>query len=156
MSINFEKGWLQHTADHVTTEVLARRLILSAAWGLSQNKRVEVIRWCKAAERSSSDAHFLQVTKGLHQLEGPFQDLMHITMRLYIPGSRPGDLVPDTHFRGKFHLYAKILKPQQDGCRLLPTRLSYDTLGNAMDLGNFLRVDITNVEPTMCDLASKH
>jgi len=147
MPIDFERGWLQHTADHVTTEVLARRLIRSAAWGLAQNRRVEIIRWCKAAT-DASDAHLLRVTKGLHQPEGPLGDLVHITMKLYIPGSRQGDLVPDTHFKGKFHLYTRILKPtsQASDFRLLPTELSYDTLGTATSL-DFLRADIPDAKP---------
>jgi hypothetical protein len=155
MSVEFERGWLQHTVDHLTTETLARRLIRSASRVLAQNTSVEVLVWCNAA---NGGAHVLRVTKGLHQPEGPLADLMHITMRLYIPGSKQGDLVPNTNYPSKFHLYAKILNPasNKNGYRLQPTRLSYQTAGHAFNEGNdFIQTDIHNADALSSDLASK-
>ena len=155
MSVEFESGWLQHTVDHLTSETLARRLIRSAARALVQNTSIEVIVWCNAA---NGGAHVLRVTKGLHQPEGPFADLMHITMRLYIPGSRQGNLVPNTNYPNPFHLYAKILDSasNRNSYRLQPTRLSYQTAGHAFNVGkDFIRTDISNADALNSDLASK-
>jgi hypothetical protein len=153
MSIEFEKGWLQHTVDHLVTETVAKRLIRSASRALSQNNSIDVIVWRQGAEGS----HVLRITKGLHQPEGPLSDLMHITMRLYIPGSKQGDLVADTHFEGKFHLYTKILNPSSTTkvYTLQPTRLSYQTFAHAFNVGpGFIPTDIPNADPITSDMAT--
>jgi hypothetical protein len=143
MAVDFEPGWLTQTADYLTTEALARRLVRTAAHGLAQDTRIEVIVWCNAA---TGGAHLLRVTKPLHQPEGPLGDLLHITMKLYIPGCGQGTLVPNTHFKGKFHLYAKVLNPTSHSQRIQPTQLTYQTVGHDFNRNGegFLKADISN------------
>jgi hypothetical protein len=160
MAIDFERGSEKYSVDHLKTEVLATRLIRIAARALSQNIKVEIIVWCKAA---TGVGHLLRVTKGLHQEEGPLRDLLHLTMRLYIPGSKQGDLVPDTHFAKKFHLYAKLLKPTstQNSYQIQPTRLSYQTVDHKgkLDEGavdeDFLYENIPTTRTLSTDFTSK-
>jgi hypothetical protein len=153
MSIQFDRDWLMHTMDHLTTEALARRLIRSAARSLANSTAVDVIVWRIAALGGSE---LLMVTKGLHQPEGALRDLMHLTMRLYIAGSRPGNLVPNTMFSSRFHLYIRILgpTPNQPGHRLQPTRLSYQTTDYAYNVGDdFIHTDIPNGDALSSDLS---
>jgi len=140
MPVAFENGWLQNTVDHLTTERTARRLIYAAARGLTRNTSIEIIAWRAAAE---GPAGVLLVNKGLHQPEGPLGDLLHMTMRLYIPGSRPGAMVPNTNFHGQFHLYTKLTN--KGG--LQPTSLSYRTVGSVFNTGkDFLKFDIVDAD----------
>jgi hypothetical protein len=154
MSVQFENDWLQHTVDHLTTETLAKRLIRSASRALAQDTSIEVIVWRNAAD---GGAHVLRVTKGLHQPEGLFADLMHITMRLYIPGSRQGNLVPNTNYPNRFHLYALILDPapNRNGYRLQPVRLTYQTVGHAFNVNDdFIQTNILNAAAVSSDLVT--
>ena len=128
---NGRRGWLSdESADHITTEAVAVRLIQSAAAALEKaihtvppNFRPEVSAWCSAA-RGAPGSGVLQVTKGMHQMKGP---TMHVTMSLKIPGSAQHNLFDHTLFGGQFHLDVQSDAHLSKGRHALrPIRLSYD------------------------------
>lgn len=126
--ILFEENWEKYAVNHLKSKALARGLIINAATALSGSQtHPELLFWIEAA---LGGACVLNVLKGLHQEEGVFDEVTHLRMRLYIEGSKKGDLkFPNTAFETDFHLYSTILNPSAAPVeqQLQPTRLTYKT-----------------------------
>ncbi len=98
----------------------------------------------------------LRISKGLHQKEGADNDVMHLTMRLLIPGSSEEYLVKNTHLNGSFHFFIRLLSStgQNDlGHSFQPIKLTYRTLAS-VESGNkgVLSIAIPNAEIVDRDL----
>jgi hypothetical protein len=130
MPIEFAPQWLSAGADHLTTEQHARDLIASAAKALAATKSMEILTWVMTAQSGpipqGSQGNFLRVFKDLHQEEGLFRDLVHMTMSLKIR-SKYGEERNHSLYGGAFHLYIKVLDPLPGGKKnqLQPSHLSY-------------------------------
>ncbi|HEY1984850.1 MAG TPA: hypothetical protein VGG85_05550 [Terracidiphilus sp.] len=126
--ILFEEGWEKYAVHHLKSKTLARGLIQNAAAALVGNHGHDgLMFWIEAA---MGGAGVLNVLKGLHQPKGVFDEVTHIRMRLFVEGSKKGDLkYPNTTFDTDFHLYSTVLNPGQppDQQQLQPTKLTYRT-----------------------------
>ena len=144
--ILFETGWAEHAVNHLKSETLARGLIINAAVALSDNHCGDgLMFWIEAARGGAGGV--LNVLKGPHQPKGFYQQVLHLRMRLFIEGSKKGDLsVENTNFATDFHLYTTILNPQAnpDEYQLQPTKLTYRTAGHDPNNGPFAEVQIAN------------
>jgi hypothetical protein len=126
--ILFEEGWEKYAVNHLKSKALARGLIRNAGAALLGNHGHDgLMFWIEAA---LGGAGVLNVLKGLHQPKGLFDEVTHIRMRLFVEGSKKGDLkYPNTTFATDFHLYSTVLNPQEDPeeQQIQPTSLSYKT-----------------------------
>jgi hypothetical protein len=154
------KGWRRDSHDHIKNEVVAKKLLEKAANALAQEKKIEVQVWCSAV-KGSAGAGVLWVYKGLHEQEGPSGEILHLTMGLKTPDSKPGSLITHTLFHGAFHLYAKVVDSDRNksGYRLQPVRLSYQAVQNSMDVDRpmsktFVRIDILNAGSVSSEMGS--
>ncbi|HEX3435634.1 MAG TPA: hypothetical protein VHT24_02625 [Pseudacidobacterium sp.] len=130
MPVEFAPQWLSAGADHLKTQQQALSLIKSAADVLESSTSVEIMFWASAAKSGAinlgSQGNFLRVFKDLHQEEGIFRDLVHMTMSLKIMG-KTGQEREHSLYGGAFHLYIKILDPVVGKTKhhLQPSHLSY-------------------------------
>jgi hypothetical protein len=143
--ILFESGWRIHAVNHLKSEALARGIIRNAAVALAENHRGDgLMFWIEAA---GGGAGVLNVLKGPHQPKGTQDEVTHIRMRLFISGSKKGELIfENTNFATDFHLYTTIVNPNADPqeFQLRPTRLTYRTAGHDPENGPFTEIDIVN------------
>jgi hypothetical protein len=124
MSIVFAGDWLQHSHDHLTNELLAKRIIQSAADALANAATGGILLWCNAAH---DGADILKVHKELHQPQGPLGDLQHLTMSLNIPlQAYEQKLTRNTFYNGKFHLFTTVTAGRAR-YQLQPTELTFRT-----------------------------
>jgi hypothetical protein len=127
--ILFESGWETYALNYLKSEALARGVIYNAAVALAESHSYAgLVFWIEAA---MGGAHALNVLKGLHQAKGPFDEVLHLTMRLYVEDPEKGQRkkYENTTFATKFHLYTTVLNPQADPeeYKVQPTMLSYKT-----------------------------
>ena len=146
MPIEFSDQWLSQGADHLKTEARALALIKSAADVLENSDQAEVMFWALAAKAGpinpGSQGNFLRVFKDLHQEEGLFRDLVHMTMSLKIM-QKSGTEKNHSLYGGAFHLYIKVLDPAvgKTKYQLQPSKISYKSGIGDKDIKS---VDITN------------
>jgi len=126
--ILFEEGWEKYAVNHLKSKTLTQGLIRNAGVALLGNHGHDgLMFWIEAA---LGGAGVLNVLKGLHQPKGVFDEVTHIRMRLFVEGSKKGEVkYPNTSFAKDFHLYSTVLNPEEDpeGQQLQPTRLTYKT-----------------------------
>jgi len=126
--ILFEEGWEKHAVNHLKSRALAQGLIKNAGAALLGNHSHDgLMFWIEAALGGTG---VLNVLKGLHQPKGLFDEVTHLRMRLFIEGSKKGELkYPNTTFATDFHLYSTVLNPKEGPGeqQLQPTRLTYRT-----------------------------
>jgi hypothetical protein len=127
--ILFESGWETYAVNYLKSEALARGVIYNAAVALAKSHSYPgLVFWIEAA---MGGARALNVLKGPHQAKGPFDEVLHLTMRLYVEDPEKGQRkkYENTTFTTKFHLYTTVLNPQADPeeYKVQPTMLSYQT-----------------------------
>jgi hypothetical protein len=131
--------------NHLKSKALAQGLIRNAAAALNGNHGHDgLMFWLEAA---LGGAGVLNVLKGLHQPKGVFDEVTHIRMRLFIEGSKKGELkYPNTTFATDFHLYSTVLNPGQPIVeqQLRPTRLTYKTAWHDPTDAGYTEVMIAN------------
>jgi len=125
--ILFEEGWQSYAVNHLQSKALGRGLIINAATALVQAQDPCLMFWVHAALGGKG---ILNVLKGPHQPKGTFDEVTHIRMRLFIEGSKKGDLkYTNSAFVTDFHLYSVVLNPANHPTeqQLQPARLTYRT-----------------------------
>jgi len=127
--ILFESGWEKEAVNPLKSMALARGVIKNAGVALAQSHSYPgLMFWIEAA---IGGARVLNVLKGPHQPKGPFGEVLHLRMRLYVEDPEKGQpkKYENTAFATDFHLYTTILNPQADPqeYQLQPTKLTYRT-----------------------------
>ena len=94
-------------------------------WRLPRAIASGLMFWVHAAQ---GGAGILNVLKGPHQPKGVSDEVVHLTMRLYVEGSEKGFARGRKHHLcAGFHLHTTILNPKAhpEEYQFQPTRLTY-------------------------------